>query len=403
MTNILQNALKKGKPSPKEILETEKKANSFLAKLNLNLKNARAIVGGSFAKGTWLKGRHDVDVFAMFPDDNGISDKLEKALLKTFGKAERVHGSRDYFQIRYLGLDFEIVPALEIDNFRKAKNVTDVSPLHIQWVLCHLGDKLRDDARLAKMFAKSSGCYGAETYIKGFSGYVLEILIAYYNGFENLVKSAVKWKEGDVINISGADVHIDKNKLSSLVVVDPAQPGRNANAALSPEKFEKFKEHCRKFISHKRMEFFVERKIKLKDLSKHDIVFIAEALDGKRDIVGTKLLKAFSEIGNRIEKEGFGIAEMDWHWKEGEKAYFWYDVWRKKLSAEKKHYGPPLSRKINLLQFRQKYKGHQTGVENGRAFAVVRREFTDVFEFAKHLIESERVKGNAKRIKITSE
>ena len=39
----------------------------FIEKVNRMLGDAPAVLGGSGAKGTWLKNQHDADVFVLFP------------------------------------------------------------------------------------------------------------------------------------------------------------------------------------------------------------------------------------------------------------------------------------------------------------------------------------------------
>src|SRR5512142_1004009 len=82
----------------------------------LRKQKVRAVakIGGSFAKDTWLAGDHDVDIFVAFDtsyEDSKLSDMLEKALKPL--KAERVHGSRDYFQV-HDGFTYEIIPVRAI-------------------------------------------------------------------------------------------------------------------------------------------------------------------------------------------------------------------------------------------------------------------------------------------------
>ena len=83
-----------------------------------------------------LVSDHDVDIFVRFDleyavEEELISDFLEEAL-KIFNP-ERIHGSRDYFQFPYKGLDFEIVPVLAVEDASQALNVTDMSPLHVEY------------------------------------------------------------------------------------------------------------------------------------------------------------------------------------------------------------------------------------------------------------------------------
>ena len=174
MKKLLSEVILEIRPSEKYEKEILDKSNSIITQINKGMKGAKAVLAGSGAKGTWLK-TFDADIFVKFnysrfkDKSNKLSDMLEKFLKKHF-KIIRLHGSRDYFQIRQQKFTFEIVPILEIKRSEQAKNITDVSPLHSDFVLKH--KKLVDEVRLTKQFFKAEKVYGAESYIRGFSGYV---------------------------------------------------------------------------------------------------------------------------------------------------------------------------------------------------------------------------------------
>ena len=48
-------------------------------------------------------------------------------------------------------------------------------------------------------FCKVAGVYGAESYIQGFSGYVLELLVINYKGFKGVIRNVAKWKDRTII------------------------------------------------------------------------------------------------------------------------------------------------------------------------------------------------------------
>src|SRR3989338_8070005 len=178
----LKPVLRKIKPGKDEQKKFSTATASFLKSLNAALgKDGTALLGGSGAKGTWLSGSHDMDVFVAFDykkyadHSSELSGLLEKGLKKAFPKTgiDRLHGIRDYFQLSYQSLMFEIVPILKINKAEEARNITDISPLHSAWVNKHAA-KVKDDIRLLKQFCKANNMYGAESYIGGFSGYVLE-------------------------------------------------------------------------------------------------------------------------------------------------------------------------------------------------------------------------------------
>ena len=72
---MFESILKEIKPTKKEEEELNSKVAIFLRSLNDNLKEGKIVVGGSFAKGTWLRGQHDLDIFVQYPNEEKISDK----------------------------------------------------------------------------------------------------------------------------------------------------------------------------------------------------------------------------------------------------------------------------------------------------------------------------------------
>ncbi|MBT3814943.1 hypothetical protein HOG07_05900, partial [Candidatus Woesearchaeota archaeon] len=258
----MQEVLDKIKPSKEEQVQFKKVVTQFIKQLNSKLNNAKAILGGSGAKDTWLSGSHDIDIFVQFDyqkykgQSMELTLHLEKALNKAFPKVKisKLHGSRDYFQLTYHKYEFEIVPIIKISKSEKALNITDVSTLHSVWVNKN-AKNIKDDIRLVKQFCKANKIYGAESHISGFSGYILEILVAHYGSFEKLLKSSLKWKNKQVIDpekyYQGKDVffNLNKSKLQSpLIIIDPVDKNRNAAAALSEERFAQFKKLAKKYL-----------------------------------------------------------------------------------------------------------------------------------------------------------
>ncbi|MFH1211651.1 MAG: nucleotidyltransferase domain-containing protein, partial [Candidatus Woesearchaeota archaeon] len=139
MDKLLDEIRKENKPSAGQ----EKVVDDFVRKINALLKKNRlkaaCIKGGSFAKDTFLKDDFDVDLFVKFSrsyKDSELSSLLGKAIKSL--KPEKIHGSRDYYQLLHKKLFFEIVPVYEIKNPGEAVNVTDASPLHVAFVNKHL-------------------------------------------------------------------------------------------------------------------------------------------------------------------------------------------------------------------------------------------------------------------------
>ena len=410
---LLKEILKEIRPSKEDEKIVRVRIDSVLKRINKGLKDAKAELGGSGAKGTWLK-QFDADIFVKF-NYNKFKDKsdklsgiLEKHLKKVFKRVTRLHGSRDYFQVKEKGYTFEIVPILNIKKAEEAMNITDVSPLHAKWVLKH--KKYLDEIRLTKKFCKAVKVYGAESYIHGFSGYICEILTVYYKGFLKLVREASKWKDKVVIDINNyyknknVLFELNKSKLvSPLVIVDPVQADRNAAAAISKENFERFKEGCKKFLKKPSKDFFVEKEITKEDLVKkagnNKLIFLEVVpLRGKEDIIGGRLAKAFKFIKNKIEFYDFKLKDCGWEWKREGKAKFWYIVDKKDLSKIKKIIGPPVFLKYHVKRFRKKYK--KTFVEGKKVCSNVKRKYCKIEDLIKDLVKDKYVKERAKRLMV---
>jgi len=395
-------------PNKGEVRALNKAAKHFIKKLNKNLKGAKAILGGSVAKKTFLRGSHDIDIFVQFDKEKyknkDISDILHRKLKSIYKDTEKIsglqkiHGSRDYFQIITDPFVFEIIPILKIRKAEHAENITDVSPLHTKWVKKN-AKKLVNEVILAKSFCKANSLYGAESYIRGFSGYVLEVLIAQHKSFLNLMKAASRWKSGVVIDPSNHGiVHINKSKHSSLIVIDPVQKTRNAAAALSEKKFNEFIELSKAFLRNPSPDFFVKKDFNLDEIKSASVLRISP-LSGKKDIVGSKLIKAMEYIKRKLSEEGFEVKSNDWHWDKNE-VYIWYFTKNKNLSLEKKHYGPPLKEIKNLQVFKRKYSHYPLKTEGSRTYVLLKREHTHIHSFLKELIKDPYIEEKVKSISL---
>lgn len=408
--NALEAVIARIKPGEAERKEAEKDLSGFSAGLKKHIKGATITVGGSFAKGTWLKGLRDIDIFVRYnygkyrEKSATLSDHLHQALRKAGLRCKRLHGSRDYFQVRKGGYNFELIPILDIKSAKQAKNITDVSPLHAKWVSRKINAKQADHARLLKAFCKAQGCYGAETHIKGFSGYVCEILVANYGSSLAVLRAALKWKDKEVVDAERhykgrnlmAEMNASKTQ-SPLIVVDPVQPDRNAAAALSSEVLGKFVKAAKKFLKKPSQEYFEEKHTTLEELKRKAkgnklIAITATPLKGKRDVVCTKILKIEEYASKQLAENGFKVIESGTEWDD--KALVWLIVGRKKLDTCQIVAGPPLSAEKHVERFRKKHK--KAFARNGRAYAKVKRRYTEAIQLVRQLLKEPYVKERAK-------
>lgn len=386
-------------PNAQERKETLGKVHAFLKELNkqlrLNRIPAKAVLGGSYAKDTWLSGDYDVDVFVKFSlkAKGTLSDLLEKALSKW--SFERIHGSRDYFWVRD-SVKYELVPVLDIKKSSQSQNVTDFSPLHVAWVNSK-GNKFKNDIRLVKKFCKAAHCYGAESYIRGFSGHVVDILTIHYKGFQGLLKAATKWKPKLVVDTKNiykgkALLMLNKSKIEGpLVVVDPVQPDRNAAAALTQENLDRFISAAKVFLKKPSVSGFVEQDVDFVKLAKrgHLIKVEVKTLDEKEDVAGTKFVRAFEHV--RRELSDFSVKDAGCAWDKKVKGVWWFVLREKELPKMMDWEGPPLKIKPAVEKFKSIYK--KTFVKKGRVWAKIPREERTPESLLKRLLGAEFVRS----------
>ncbi len=398
------------KPTPAEKKKVAAAAKLFLQRLNSKLKDAQAVLGGSGAKGTWLSGNHDLDIFVLFnfkkyaSRSAELSPLLEKSLKKAFPESiiQHVHGSRDYFQLAaegfIHGFNIEVIPILAITKAEQAVNITDVSPLHTRWVR-RQPPLIKDEILLAKQFCKANSCYGAESYIGGFSGYVLEILVSYYSSFEKLLRASLKWKKREVLDVENyypkkdALFHLNQSKIRSpIIVIDPVDKNRNAAAALSEEKWLLFQKKAREYLKKPIPEFFQKKELNIQQWKQslqqrsHCGVWLDLKLpEGKEDVVGVKLLKTLEFL--RQELSPFGVVESNWRWDKTEKASLLFELKSAVRPAEEVRTGPPLALREAVASFKNKNKN--TYVDKDRIMAKIKIARTSLKDNLSEVLKKE--------------
>ncbi len=390
VNSILKEVLKKVEPPEEELKVIKNSLREFLERFERKLKvfkiNAEVFVGGSFAKNTVIKkDYYDVDVFVRFDkkyEDREIS-KLTAKILKEFANVFLIHGSRDYFRIKINpGFFIEVIPVIKIKNPKESRNITDLSYSHVRYIQRKIkSSKLSDEIKLAKVFCYANQCYGAESYINGFSGYALELLVYHYKSFLNFIRALSKIKDKIckiVIDIekhyrNKQEVLMDMNssKLQSpIILVDPTYKQRNALAALSEDTLKKFQKACIKFLKNPSVKAFEIKKTDLEKIKqnakKKKFEFILlEAKTGKQegDIAGSKLLKFYKHISDETGKF-FEIKDTGFNYNGKKSARYFFVAKNKKEILSQ---GPNLKDRKNLARFRKKHRN--TFAKNKKIYA----------------------------------
>ncbi|HLD12216.1 MAG TPA: hypothetical protein VJB87_01345 [Candidatus Nanoarchaeia archaeon] len=363
-------------PSKEEEQQLQQTVKDIIKKIRI--PKAQAKLGGSGAKNTWLTGTHDIDIYIVYDyktfqhQSEKLADITEQHLKKQF-KLTRLHGSRDYFQTNYNNYTIEFIPILNIKKASAAKNITDISQLHVNYVNHH--QKYSYDIRKAKAFCKAADVYGAESYIQGFSGYLVELLIIHYQGFNNFIKKVSTWKEvttlgkkEDINNLNEA------KKTSPLIVIDPTDNTRNAAAALNKEKYKQLIKACKNYLTTKNKEkYFITPTFNLETVKKsHNTVFTMKTPLGKTDIIGAALRKTEEKLRYALQQEDFIIKKHGWHWDQPHhNVYYYYNLKETTLPAIKERAGPPLTMTTAVQQFKKYHK--KTFNKQGKIYSTEKR------------------------------
>lgn len=408
---ILKEVLKNVEPSDEEKKVLNNSVKIFVEKLEKNMTGIKEkpeiFVGGSYAKKTLIrKDKHDIDIFLRFGksfEGKNLSEVTEK-LLNNFKNVSKVHGSRDYFRICMEGkknIFIELVPVKKINSPEKSENITDLSYSHVKYINKKIkNEKVLDDIKVAKAFCHANNCYGAESYISGFSGYSLELLVYYYKSFMKMIKELSKdVKEKIIIDIEKnyrvrKNVLIDMNssKLESpIILVDPTYPQRNALAALSEESFERFRKACKKFLKNPSIKSFEKQKVDLEKIKnsakkkKYEFVLIEISTTKQEgDVAGSKLIKFYRHLSLELSRF-FEIKNSGFNYNGKKSARGFFVVRSKK---EIIFQGPLEKDMKNVKKFRKEHKN--VFVKNGKLYAKERIKFSAKEFFNKWKLKNKR-------------
>jgi len=384
------------------VLEVLQDVSESLKKHNIR---AKILVGGSVGKHTWLSGISDIDFFiafnyALYKDKSAeLSDYAEKVLRKY--RPTRLKGSRDYFSAKYKGFDLEFVPVLEISDIGKALNITDASPLHVYYVANKVAENknLAAEIRLAKQFFKSADAYGAESYISGFSGYVIEILVLHYGSFAKLIKAASKWKHRRIIDTEkhhkNALESLNIAKLDSpLIIVDPIDYHRNAAAALRSKRFANIISHSKSYLKKPSLKFFEVKHFSPSKLKgKNTIILSTKPIKKTQAVAGDVIVGKFNKIRRVFSEHDFDLNSANWYWNGNlnENAYYIFRFSEMNLPKKRKLTGPPKHvHKRYIAAFTRKWRGAR--LINDRYFAETRRKYTNANQFLKVILKDKTIR-----------
>ncbi len=394
---VIERVIKDVIPSEEEVKRAREAEKIIRERLENLLKDSPIEYRflGSYARGTWLPESLEIDVFLLFPEDYPL-EELEKIGLeigkKVVDEYELRYAAHPYVHGVIKGVEVDIVPCYKLKSPKKIKSAVDRTPFHHEWLKDRIKGK-ENEVKLLKRFLKASNLYGAEFKIKGFSGYLCELLIIFYGSFLNLVKNATQWRRSMVIDVKNKEIRFVKGQ-KNILVVDPIDEKRNVAANLSVDNFARFIEKCRLFLENPSEKFFYPQKIEVDELKlKNEIEgrFIYAIKFDRPPIVEdnlyTQLEKAEKRIKKILEQNEVVVLRSD-HFA-NDKCYILIETLFGRLSHVKKHYGPPIEDYKNSMKFIEKNRDYSGFFENGRYVTYKRRRLTEIGEILENAVKTE--------------
>jgi len=403
INRIRASILSRIKPTEAERARLKALAESIIARINAIGEaeglNINGELVGSSARGTWISGEHDLDIFIMFQPDVERKELEEKGLYI----ARKIAGESQSFEERYAehpyihaifdGFEVDLVPAFKVERASEIKSAVDRTPFHNIYVSSMIKGH-EDEVLVLKQFLKGIGVYGSELKTQGFSGYLVELLVINYGSFVNVLEAACEWKSGITIDIEkhGTLVHKDP-----MVVVDPTDPARNVAAALSLDNMCVFIDKACEFLKDQDEAYFsVKVPEPLDDKSFNEILkargtsLLAIEFatpDLVDDVLFPQLYKVRESLHEMFERYDFHVYNKS-VWAE-KSAVVLFELESSKLPRVKIHTGPQVWSKEHALAFKSKYTGSDTFsnvfIRDGRFMVEIPRKY----DRAKKLVESE--------------
>lgn len=357
---------------------------------------------GSVAKDTWIRSDKDIDIFIIFADgtekEKAKGQGLELAKAASGSSWRLGYAEHPYVETEVDGYTLDIVPSIVMREGEKPLTSVDRTPLHTLFMNKNLDSMLKNDVRVLKQFMKGIGVYGAELKVGGFSGYLCELLVLNYGGFEKTIKAISKWGEKAAIDY----INHYKGKAGEvfdtpLVVIDPVDRRRNAAAAVSQKSYSNLIAAAKFFLRKPSVDFFFPSQKRAgfdaisKSLGDRGASVIGVVLGCPplaSDVLWGELNRSLLRIVALLEESGFRVNESAAWSDEKENVIFFVEVLGRTIGPARIHEGPKVTFSAEAERFVRKYVKDRRVlagpyVKDGRWCVELRREERD----AKSLLE----------------
>jgi len=278
---------------------------------------AEVVHVGSTARNTWLAGDRDIDLFVSFPPD------LDRESLEEYGlqvghavlpESHEEYAEHPYVVGEYGGFEVDLVPCYAVADASEVRSAVDRTPFHSQYLETRLDDALAGDVRVCKQFLTGVGVYGSDLRMRGFSGFLTELLVLEFGGFRPLAEAAADWHPP--VEFDPED-HGAATFEDPLVVVDPTDPERNVAAVCSAENVARLQHYARDLLSEPREALFEPRdpdpfeaadvREAIADRETSPVALRFDAPEVVADQLWPQLEKSREGIAGELERRGFDV------------------------------------------------------------------------------------------------
>ena len=415
MNQILKKAEKLVIPSEKLQKQKDAIVEQSIKLVQKEASNHSQVTGieivGSYAKGTWLPKRADIDVFVKFHSDTPekefveIGKKIGFAALKQFKPYVR-YAEHPFVEAQIADTKVNVVPCYDVQE-GNWKSSADRSPFHTKFMIKSLTGVMKNEVRLLKAFLKANEIYGAEIAKQGFSGYVAEVLILNFGSFENVLKEISQLKAGQVIGKT------TKQFDTKIIIIDPIDENRNLGAAISTENIGRFVLAARAFLRKPSISYFTSKKKTAKLGTKNVLVLSFRYRPRSPDIIWGQIKRAATSLATQMNQAGFSVLKRSATISDDNVASLLFLLQSKKLDNLQTRLGPEffVSEHVEKFIATNKKKSLAMWVnEDGKVCSLQKRQNVDAQKFLKLLIQYNieksgvpaGLKSEIKKFKITT-
>lgn len=349
---VVDEVAKEVEPN-QELKERLKKVEQLISE-RLKSKGLKFVIGGSYARDTWLPEEPDIDFFVLYDQSLGAEKIGKKATEELVDIVKDLNYWLNYAEHPYVegvvdGVKFNLVPCADTNPGNWITSM-DRSRFHNEYLKERLNENLKKEIRVFKKFLKSNELYGAEIKVGGLSGYVSEILILKYGSFDEALKNIVKWQKGEVISLE--PYHYDPKKVfnTEVIILDPVDEKRNLASAIKNNVLAKLKVISLEFLINPDKKFFYRREILAKDEIAGNVLIVSFKVPNfVEDIRWGMYYRAQEAMSNALKSNGFNVIRSTINEDENNVSFAFFLEFN--LRMFERRAGPPVYYLDNVLKF----------------------------------------------------